>query len=155
MAATELTVDPGTGWLCGPGWELRARWIRGDPAGQWQALAGLQRGLTLLVAAAQAGVFPVADPDSLWVEAWAGEPDDSDGVAVIGDGQDRPLQLARVPLCSCGDRGCGNANVQLAKEITAAELGPLLTLLRDLPWAEAAPDYDAVLRGDGLAALPA
>jgi pimeloyl-ACP methyl ester carboxylesterase len=39
------------------------------------------------------------------VAAWAGEPETTDGVAVI-DAGDGDVRLARVPPCSCGDRGC-------------------------------------------------
>lgn len=113
----------------------------------WSAVLGVRRGLKLLVT----GDGEQADP---LIEAWAGEPgDSSDGVAVVelaGTG----LALARVPLCSCGDRGCGNAGIQLCKQVPAGDLPELVSLLRTLPWAGVVPTRLNVLRGDGLAALP-
>src|SRR5580692_9202748 len=101
-----VTVVPGSSTLVGPGWELRAEWVTG--AGQqWRALLGIRRGLKLLVT--------VDSADGLLVEAWAGEPEESDGVAVI-EARDDTLRLASVPLCGCGVRGCGNTGIQLDKE---------------------------------------
>jgi hypothetical protein len=51
---------------------------------------------------------------------------------VIDAGNDH-LQLARVPLCGCGDRGCGNVGVQLCKQLAGDELPALVDLLRELP----------------------
>jgi hypothetical protein len=91
-------------------------------------------------------------PD-LMIEAWSGEPgDDSDGIAVL----ELPggLAVAQIPLCSCGDRGCGNAGIQLNKELSASELPALVELLRTLPWTDVVPDHANVARGNDLAALP-
>jgi len=108
---------------------------------------GVRRGLKLLVT----GDSEVPDP---LVEAWAGEPRaSSDGVAVVelaGTG----LAVAQVPLCSCGTRGCGNAGIQLRKQVSAGDLSALVALLRALPWTAVVPTRSNVLRGDGLAALP-
>jgi hypothetical protein len=68
------------------------------------------------------------------VDLWAGEPDDSDGLAAVADG-DRPVALAAIPLCECGDRGCGNVGLQLWCEVTADELMPLVKLVARLPSA--------------------
>jgi len=38
----------------------------------------------------------------LRAEAWAGEPEQTDGVAVMGMGMG-DIRLARVPQCPCGD----------------------------------------------------
>jgi hypothetical protein len=140
--------------LVGPGWRLAVQrpieragrlglWGASDG---WVAVLGIRRGLTLLVT----GEDERAD---LSVEAWAGEPDASDGVAVVelaGGG----AALARVPLCSCGDRGCGNAGVQFGKQLPADDLPALASLLRALPWSDAVPSRSDVLRGESLAALP-
>jgi hypothetical protein len=67
---------------------------------------------------------------------------------------DGGLALARVPLCGCGTRGCGNAGVQFGKPMPADDLPALAGLLRGLPWTEAVASRSDVLRGDGLAALP-
>jgi hypothetical protein len=112
----------------------------------WSAVLGVRRGLKLLVTGED------GRPDPL-VEAWAGEPGDaSDGVAVVElAGR---LAVARVPLCSCGDRGCGNAGIQLCKQVAADDLPELVVVLRALPWTDVVPIRSNVLRGDELAALP-
>jgi hypothetical protein len=119
-------------------------WDRGDG---WLAVLGIRRGLKLQVCGYDGQ--PV-----VLVEAWAGEPGDAtDGVAVVrlaGSG----LALARVPLCGCGERGCGNAGVQLCKALPGQDLPELAGLLRALPWTPAVPAHEDVLRGDSLAALP-
>ena len=133
---------PWSGRSSGPG-EIDP-WDRDDG---WRAVLGIRRGLKLRVSGrdGQPGVL---------VAAWAGEPgDDTDGVAVVvlaGGG----LALARVPLCGCGVRGCGNAGVQLRKVLPGRDLPELAGLLRALPWTPAAPVREDVLRGEGLAALP-
>ena len=118
-----------------------------DSGDRWVAVLGIRRGLKLRVTG-DGGLL------DLMVEAWAGEPGDcSDGVAVIelaGGG----MAIARVPLCGCGDRGCGNAGVQLRKQLPAGDLPALVALLRALPWTGAVPSRSDVLRGEGLAALP-
>ena len=86
------------------------------------------------------------------MEAWAGEPEDSDGVAVI-EAADGSPRVARVPLCGCGDRGCGNAGVQFGRLVAGSELPALAGLLRQFPWSETLPTSSNVLRDDGLAAL--
>jgi hypothetical protein len=120
-------------------------WDRDD---EWLAVLGIRRELKLRVSG-QDGQ-PV-----VLVEAWAGEPREStDGVAVVRL-PDGGLALARVPLCGCGVRGCGDAGVQLRKTLPGRDLPELARLLRALPWTPAAPERGDVLRGDGLAALPA
>jgi hypothetical protein len=44
------------------------------------------------------------------------------------------LAVAQVPLCRCGTRGCGNAGIQLRKQVPAGDLSALVALLRALPW---------------------
>jgi hypothetical protein len=138
--------------LAGPGWRLAAerpveRADRISAGDGWVAVVGIRRGLKLLVTGG--GGLP-----DVRVEAWAGDPGDSaDGVAVVSL-PDGGLALARVPLCSCGTRGCGNAGVQFGKPMPADDLPALAGLLRGLPWTEAVPSRSGVLRGDGLAALP-
>lgn len=118
-----------------------------DAGDEWSAVLGVRRGLKLLVS----GDSELPDP---LIEAWAGEPgDSSDGVAVVhvaGAG----LAVARVPLCGCGDRRCGNAGIQLCKQVAAGDLPALVAVLRALPWTSVVPTRSNVLRGDGLAGLP-
>jgi hypothetical protein len=140
-----VTVDPGRGRLAGPGWSLRAERLELLGPGRWRALLGIRAGLRLLVTA-------TAGEPGLRVQAWAGEPGESDGVAVI-EAPDGTGQLARVPLCGCGERGCGNAGIQLDKELDEGELAALAGVLRELPWGTAVPGRANVLRGRGLAAL--
>jgi hypothetical protein len=150
-----MRADVGSSELAGADWRLALErpveraaqpgpWDRDDG---WLAVLGIRRGLKLRLSGydGQPGVL---------VEAWAGEPgDDTDGIAVVvlpGGG----LALARVPLCGCGARGCGNAGVQLCKVLPGGDLPELAGLLRALPWTPAVPGRQDVLRGDGLAALP-
>lgn len=140
-----MTAVPGKRRLAGEGWGLRADRIEMLDGHRWRALVGVRRGLTLLVTGS-------AQEQELKVEAWAGEPESTDGVAVIevGDGD---IRLARVPLCSCGDRGCGNAGIQLGKWLAGSELPALVELLRALSWTTTIPTTSNVLQGDDLAAI--
>ena len=143
--ADAVTVVPGKRQLVGEGWSLRAERIEVLNGKDWRALVGVRRGLKLLVTKSD-------QAKELDVEAWAGEPEETDGVAVIDSGGD-DIRLARVPLCSCGDRGCGNAGIQLAKWLPGNELPALVELLRALPWTEATPTTSNVLQGSDLAAI--
>ncbi len=108
-------------------WSARTTWLRSSSGdeGMPSALLGLRRNVHLFVQAED-------EPESVWVELWAGEPEESDGLAVVVDGEG--LQgLARIPLCGCGNRGCSNVGVQLAALILAANLPVLVDLLRALP----------------------
>lgn len=140
-----VTAVPGERMLVGQGWSLCAEGVEMLGAYGWRALIGVRRHLKLLVTG-------TGQAEQLQVEAWTGEPDQSDGVAVIDAGDDL-LQVARVPLCSCGDRRCGNVGVQLHKHVAGSELPALADLLRDLPWARTVPTQSNVLRGNGLAAI--
>lgn len=155
MAGRLVEAAIGSRELVGPDWRLAVerpieraeRLSSGGGGGGWVAVLGIRRGLKLLVTG-DGGL-----PDVL-VGAWAGEPgDSSDGVAVIGRA-DGGLAVARVPLCGCGVRGCGNAGIQLSKHMPAGDLPALAELLRGLPWTGAVPSPSTVLRGEGLAALP-
>jgi hypothetical protein len=144
-AGEAVTVLPGGRRVAGPGWSLRAERVDMLGAARWRALVGIRRGLKLLVTG-------TGQPDQLWVEAWAGEPGQSAGVAVVDTGNAGPA-VARVPVCRCGEPGCGNAGVQLSKQLADDELPALVDLLRELPWTAAAPVRSNVLRGRGLAAM--
>ena len=146
MTAT-VTAFPDERRIAGEDWSLRADRVEVLGGGEWRALIGVRRGLKLLVS----GTDPGHDVE---VEAWAGEPEQSDGVAVIDAGEGDP-RVARVPLCECGDRGCGNAGVQFGKWLPGGELPSLVGLLREYPWSETIPSHSNVLRGVGLAAITA
>ena len=143
--ADTVTAVPGKRQLVGEGWSLGADRIEVVKGNAWRALIGVRRGLKLLVT--------WSDQDKeLDVEAWAGEPDETDGVAVI-DAGGGDIRLARVPLCSCGVRGCGNAGIQLAKWLPGNKLPALVELLRGLPWTETVPTPSNVLKGNDLASI--
>jgi hypothetical protein len=146
-----VTVIPGEQRIAGDCWTLRAERVETPGAGAWQALIGVRRGLKLLVG--MTGHDPEPDQE-LEVEAAAGEPEESDGIAVI-DAGDAGLEVARVPLCECGDRGCGNIGIQLRKRLAGRDLPALVDLLRALSWSELIPARSNVLRGNGLAAIEA
>lgn len=76
---------------------------------------------------------------SVDVELWAGEPDVSDGLAVVVENDDL-AGVARIPLCTCGERGCGNAGVQLTMQLPAADVPRLVDVLSTLP--DSAPLHD-------------
>ena len=143
--ADTVTAAPDRRRLVGDGWSLRADRLELLDGGDWRALIGVRRGLTLLVTWSD-------QAEELDVEAWAGEPERTDGVAVIDTGSG-DLRLARVPLCSCGDRGCGNVGIQFGKWLPAGKLPALIELLRELPWSSTIPTRSNVLEGNGLAAL--
>ncbi len=144
--ADVVTASPEKRQLAGEGWSVRAERVEMLGGDDWRALIGVRRGLKLVVTWTGQCVEPLS------VEAWAGKPEESDGVAVI-ESDDGSLRLALVPLCGCGDRGCGNVGVQLSKELDGADLPALIQLLRELPWTDMVPDSSNVLRGEGLAAV--
>jgi|SRR6185437_4580619 len=144
--ADMVSASPQKRQLAGEGWSVRAERVEMLGGGDWCALIGVRRGLKLVVTWTGQGVKPLS------VEAWAGKPEESDGVAVI-ESEDGSLRLALVPLCGCGDRGCGNVGVQLSKELDGGDLPALIQLLRELPWTDVVPDSSNVLRGEGLAAV--
>jgi hypothetical protein len=160
----KVTAVIGSRILAGPGWTLHADrpveparpyQLPGSEQG-WSAVVGVRRQLKLLVTGSSVSPHPAAGRD-VAAEAWAGDPgQDTDGVAVVrltGDPAGR-IALARIPLCGCGIRGCGNASLQLSKLLTPGELPALIALLRELPWSSKPARSEQVLRGDGLAALP-
>jgi hypothetical protein len=153
MSGQSVRVAIGSSELAGPDWRLALeRPVEQAADGGWRAVLGLRRGLKLQVTGEG------AQPDEVWVEAWGGDPadDDTDGVAVIALA-DGSLALWAIPLCPCGERGCGNVDTQLSKALPVSKLPALAELLRTVPWTSRLPPHgpDDVLRGDGLAALPA
>lgn len=145
--AEVVTPVPGTQQLVGEGWSLSAERIEMLQGNDWRAVVGVRRGLKLLVTWRH-------QSQELDVEAWAGEPEQTDGVAAIEMG-DGGIRLATIPLCSCGERGCGNAGIQLSKWLPGEELPALIGLLRELPWTKTIPTASNVLRGNSLAAIEA
>ena len=140
-----VTAVPGQKRIVGPGWSLRAERVESLDGNGWRALIGIRHGLKLLVARTD-------EPELLQVEAWTAEPGQSDGVAVV-EARDDGLQVARIPLCECGDRGCGSVGVQLSKYLPSGELPALVDLLRELSWTGVVPIRSNVLRGNDLAAI--
>src|ERR1700726_1707403 len=128
-----VTALPDERRIAGEGWSLRAERVEVLGGGAWRALIGVRRSLKLLVSGTDLH-------HEVEVEAWAGEPEESDGVAVIDAGDGVP-RVARVPLCECGDRGCGNAGVQFGKSLASGELATLVGSLREYPWSEKIPTH--------------
>ena len=143
LNVNEIELDLAGSRLNGPSWSLRAEMTRTTKYG-WEALLGIRPGLKLLVQLVEG---------EIWVEAWVDTPDESDGVAVIGS-SDTPDGIAAIPLCSCGERGCGNNGLQLAKEIDPDHLPELIETLRGLPWINTVPNRETVLQGSSLTGLP-
>jgi hypothetical protein len=140
-----VVAVPGELRLTGEGWSLPAERVEMFDGDDWRALVGVRCGLKLLVSRGD-------QPGELDVEAWVGEPEETDGVAVIDTGGG-DFRLARIPLCSCGVRGCGNVGVQLAKWLPGDELPALVELLRHLSWTDTTPTTSNILQGSGLAAI--
>jgi hypothetical protein len=114
-----VTVEP---------WSVRAVWIR-PPSREREpgreSLIRIRPRVNLLVRADEGAV-------SALVELWSGQPGDSDGLAVAID-RDGPSAIYRIPLCACGDRGCGHAGLQLSNEIAVETLPALVDVLAGLP----------------------
>jgi hypothetical protein len=143
--AEKVIAVPGKRRIEGDGWSLRADHLELLDGNGWRALIGVRRGLNLLVTWSD-------QASELDVEAWAGQPETTDGVAVIDFGRG-DLRLARIPLCSCGERGCGNSGLQFAKWLPGNQLPVLVELFRELPWTDTIPTHVNVLRGDDLPAI--
>jgi hypothetical protein len=88
-----VTAFPDERRIAGEDWSLRAERVE-VLGGAWRALIGVRRGLKLLVSGTDLG-------HEVEVEAWAGEPEESDGVAVIDAGDGVPGW----PGCRCADAG--------------------------------------------------
>ncbi len=156
-----ITADPGSRRLIVPLGSIQASWIWGS-ADTWIALVGVRDGLNLLVTPPDpddvvqgkaTGIPPHLKTgpwrDKVRIEAWAGQPDDSDGIAVLGR-EGVAEAIARVPLCGCGVRGCGNSGIQLDKRIWPSELFQIVDRLRHLPWSTTGLTHENVLQGGEL-----
>lgn len=144
-----IRFDPGSARVAVGDWSAGASWVHRAPAtpsseSAWRtsALVGVRRGVTLLVES------EANDPTTVWAESWTGEPDESDALAVVLGSDGALLGVAAVPLCSCGDRGCGNTDVQFAHVLPASALPGLVLLLRDLPDIDVIPRPGAAWLGD-------
>ena len=111
-----------------------------EVGGPWTAVLELRRHVNLKVEAADGA-------ERLQAELWSGRPTASDGLAIIM-GHDTPAGVARIPLCTCGDRGCGNAGVQLDVSLLADDLPRLVDLVRGLPDSSATPERGHIWGGD-------
>jgi hypothetical protein len=135
VPVSEIAFDAERRRLTVGAWSARATWVRSSLCpgadGDWSAFLGLRRGVNLLVNADQ-------DAQAVWVELWAGEPEESDGLAVTTDG-DTLVGVARIPLCGCGERSCGNTGLQLATTLAADDLPALVETLRATPDMSANP----------------
>jgi hypothetical protein len=123
-------------------WSLRPVWMRqaGPPDNLDSALIEVRPRVRLLI------VVKNGRTETPRVELWSGEPDASDGLAVVRRGDDL-AGIAPIPMCSCGERSCGNAGRQLATELAASDLPTLVDLLRTLPDVPGPPSHDATWRG--------
>jgi hypothetical protein len=149
-----VTLVAGQRRLNGPGWSLRAERVEVGDDGSWRAVIRVRDGLMLLVTGIpEGGAAEVAEVAEVAVEAWAGEPGSSRGVAVTGD-DDAGAELALVPDCGCGEPGCAGNGIQFGKTLNGGDLAALVGVLGRLPWSGEAATRERVLTGDGLAAVP-
>ena len=107
----------------------------------WTAELELRRHVHLKVEAGNGAAW-------VRVELWSGRPGDSDGLAITLE-HDRPAAIARIALCTCGERSCGNAGVQLDVSLPVADLPQLVEFVRGLPASSVTPErgctWDGVL----------
>ena len=87
-----------------------------------------------------------AGDEHVRVELWAGGIDTTAGLAVT-IARDRLAAIYRIPMCGCGVRGCGNAGLQLATDVAAADLPVLIDAVVGLPIAPVRPQPSAVWKG--------
>jgi hypothetical protein len=122
-------------------WNLQPVWMRqsGPPDNLDSALIEVRPRLHLLIAVKNGRT------ETPRIELWSGEPDVSDGLAVVRRGNDL-AGIAHIPLCSCGELSCGNAERQLATELAASDLPTLVELLRSLPKVPGPPRHVATWR---------
>ncbi len=66
------------------------------------------------------------------VKLWTRPADKGVGMAVVIDREGRPASLASIPMCGCGERGCGHSGRQLDVGLTADELLGVISLLDPL-----------------------
>ena len=121
-------------------WTRRADRVDVAPHGDATALVVLARDRKLLLSGR-------AGETSVFVELWAGEPDRSDGLSVLVQ-QDTIAGIVRIPLCACGERGCGNSGVQLAANVEGVHLEQLVDLLEALPVLPGPPVRDRAWGGE-------
>jgi hypothetical protein len=141
---TEARFDPRRKRLEVDGWSARV-----TPSGDVDLSEGevvrvslhIRQGVNLVV-----GVSENASEVS--VETWAGEPDRSDGLAIVTDAEGEPLGIARIPLDATGERGSSNAQVQLYQLIPAGVLPAVVDLLGQLPDLAVVPQRGRTWLGD-------
>lgn len=110
--ADSVTAVPGKRQLVRESWRLRAERVEILNGNDWRALVGVRRGLKLLVTWSEQG-------QELHVEAWAGEPEETDGVAVIDIGGDIRLARFRCALRGPWLRQCQDPARQVAGRVTS------------------------------------
>jgi len=116
ISTQRLTVGP---------WSTRVASLRSLATGEFSALIVVRKGVNLFLRGFDHGA-------SVEVELWSGEPDVSDGLGVVIENYDL-AGVARIPVCTCGERGCGNSGVQLAAQMPAGDVPRLVGVLRQLP----------------------
>jgi hypothetical protein len=123
-------------------WSERARAITPprDVGAPWTVVLELRRHVNLKIEADNGA-------ERLRAELWSGQPAGSDGLAIVMK-HDNPAGVARIPLCTCGERDCGNAGVQLDVSIPADELPRLVDLVRGLPDTSITPERGQTWDGD-------
>ena len=75
----------------------------------------------------------------IWVSLWRGMVSEEVGLAVVLAKNGSRTGVAEIPLCSCGDRGCGNCGVQLSHAVAAELVTDLLDYLERLPGVPGVP----------------
>lgn len=120
-----ISWDGRTRKVVGVGRPLNAASV--DPSGDgWLATVDVARGVDLASLADSPSV------ERVWLELWKRPAADEAGVAVVQKAG-KPVGLAGIPICGCGERGCANAHTQLSELVTGDGVDVLFELARSLP----------------------
>ena len=125
-----MHFDETTSTIEGDGWSYPAKLSESD-WGDLGAAVSVKRGLTVLLR---------SDLPESWISLWLGDPTDEVGVAIVKDRDGRPIGLSEIPLCTCGIRGCGNAGVQFATQVSEEVVPLVLNLIEGLPTVPTEPE---------------
>lgn len=141
-----LSVHPASRTIAGPTWRLQADALTDHDDGGWRAPIDINHQLTLLIEGSP------DDHETVWVQAWTGEPESSRGVAMISDGN-VIIATAAIAICACGDPGCANAGRQMQAAIPSESLADVVAALGVLPTSGPDAQPDRVWQGDLLQGL--
>ena len=131
-AVTEFWIDRENQRVGGTNWSMKTLDLpKGSP-------------ITAIVQIREGVLLQLDDEgnDSVWLSLFRRNSDqltssthslDEEGLAITVDRLRQPQGIAVVPLCSCGDRGCGNMGVQFSYSFSSSCVGRVIEYLKNLP----------------------